>query len=88
MTDKFKCEYIIWEDHVGGDRGWTSLEEISQEPDEGTKVHSVGYIIREGERSITICSNITYESHRAESNGVMEMTILKSTILSRKKIKT
>ena len=83
----FDLEVIEWEDHCGGDKGWTSIEEIQKEYDDiATIVHSAGWVIREGERTLTLVHNFAPHGSNNDAQGVMEMTILKSCIISRAKI--
>lgn len=75
-------ELIVWEDHFGGNRSWTELEELRQDNEHQYLIRSVGYVLAENKCRVTLVQNIG-------SNDLANhtMTIIKKNIVSRKILK-
>lgn len=72
--------YIEWEDHVGYNGSWTSFSEVDNKP---IIIKSVGWLLKEDKKSLTISSCIDTQDFK---QGKCISTILKNCIVRRKKL--
>lgn len=85
---KIKCVYLEWEDHCStspaGGGAWSQIEHQDNTP---SKIKTVGFIVKEDKKYITICScyDATYPDDANVIKGVS--IIIKSCITKRRVIK-
>jgi len=86
MICGYYFEVIKWVDAYGVGSSWYEINDFSIS---NHYCFSVGWVVKENEESIVICPHISPENDEIESNrnGCGEMTIPKSAIVSRKKLK-
>jgi hypothetical protein len=82
---QFKLVMVEWEDHAGSD-GWCSLHDAQASNDDGMLCVSVGFLIAESKKRITIAASIGCPSPvKPEPDVAGQMTIARALI---KKITT
>jgi hypothetical protein len=80
---KYKLVLIEWEDSILGYQGWKTIED---EPNRKTTIYSVGFIVRQNKRSITLYPHISNKTGNKEF-GAGDIIIPKSAIIKMKNIK-
>lgn len=84
--DKFKLEMITWKDHWGRQEGgWLALDQVP-EPQPAI-MKTVGWVIKENKDCILVSPDIDTGVLDNQVKSNHEQLILKSCVVSRKKIK-
>jgi hypothetical protein len=79
---KNTLQLIEWNDsHSPNTSGWLSVDEVDTRP---LKLKSVGYVIAECKRSVTLAAHVSASKNCDQVCGVM--SIPKSCIIKRKKL--
>ena len=83
-NNSLKLVLVAWEDSQGVLSGWQRLEDFTAEV---PTVYSIGWVVRENEKMISVCGNIGEETESTAYQGNGIMTIPKTCILSVKELK-
>lgn len=78
MKLKYPIEYVVWDDHYSID-AW---KDISEHDNNSMQVTSVGFLIKEDDKAITLCLNLGEDDEVSAA-----MIIIKAQIVQRKRIK-
>lgn len=80
-----KLVLIVWEDPVTHHAGWFDLDEKTLSKLEMAEVRSVGWVIKEDRKKITIASSIISDRGK-DVEASCDVTVLKSQIIYREDI--
>jgi hypothetical protein len=81
--EKYKLFLIEWEDSILGYQGWKTIKE---EPNRKTILYSVGFLVKQNKRSITLFPHISKQTDN-KSFGSGDILIPKSAIRKIKQLK-
>ena len=83
---KKKLQIIDWDDHWSFIRdSWRGIEEMEAQPD-SVRCSSIGYVIKETKRSVTISGTVCYGDEGALSSTRGEQIVLKRCIVRRRNL--
>lgn len=81
---KYELEYVEWLDHCSHGRGWKEVKDLQENDWSPILVVSVGWVIKETKKYIVIIPH--HDTTGGNCQG--SMTIIKSCIKKRKRLKT
>jgi len=80
-----KFTYIVWQDSWGVTTEWEDIAEASKY--EPVICHSVGIIIKETKKAITLCPNMTEEDKPEDVKVLGCISIPKVSIMNKRSLK-